>query len=48
MRRLRSTLNFIDKNHKEGKPFFLWYHTTGMHFRTHCAEKHKGKSGQGD
>ena len=30
------------------KPFFLWYNTTGMHFRTHCAEKHKGKSGQGD
>ena len=42
-------LGFIDKNHKEGKPFFLWYNTTAMHFRTHCAEKHKGKSGgQGD
>ena len=42
-------LAFIDKNHKDGKPFFLWYNTTGMHFRTHCAEKHKGKSGgQGD
>ena len=34
--------------HKEGKPFFIWYNTTAMHFRTHCAEKHKGKSGQGD
>jgi arylsulfatase A-like enzyme len=41
-------LNFIDKTHKEGKPFFVWYNTSGMHFRTHCAEKHKGKSGQGD
>jgi arylsulfatase len=41
-------LAFIDKCHKEGKPFFMWYNTTGMHFRTHCAEKHKGKSGQGD
>jgi arylsulfatase A-like enzyme len=41
-------LAFIDKCHKEGKPFFIWYNTTGMHFRTHCAEKHKGKSGQGD
>src|SRR5271157_33450 len=41
-------LGFIDKNHKEGKPFFLWYNTTAMHFRTHCAQKHKGKSGQGD
>jgi len=40
-------LNFIDKTHKEGKPFFLWYNTTAMHFRTHCAKKHEGKSGQG-
>jgi len=41
-------LGFIDKCHAEEKPFFLWYNTTAMHFRTHCAEKHKGKSGQGD
>jgi len=41
-------LGFIDQNAKAGKPFFLWYNTTAMHFRTHCAEKHKGKSGQGD
>ena len=41
-------LNFIDKTHKDGKPFFLWYNTTAMHFRTHCPDKHKGKSGQGD
>jgi arylsulfatase A-like enzyme len=40
-------LTFIDKTHKEGKPFFLWYNTAAMHFRTHCAEKHEGKSGQG-
>src|SRR3954449_3582840 len=38
-------LTFIDKVHKEGKPFFIWYNTTAMHFRTHSAEKHKGKSG---
>ncbi|MDM0079694.1 arylsulfatase [Variovorax sp. J31P179] len=42
-------LKFIDKCHADGKPFFLWYNTTAMHFRTHCADKHKGKSGgQGD
>jgi len=41
-------LNFIDRAHKDGQPFFVWYNTTAMHFRTHCAEKHKGKSGQGD
>lgn len=41
-------LRFIDEAHQAGKPFFVWYNTTAMHFRTHPAEKHKGKSGQGD
>jgi arylsulfatase len=40
-------LGFIDGAHKAGKPFFLWYNTTAMHFRTHAAKKHEGKSGQG-
>ena len=40
-------LAFIDKTTQAGQPFFLWYNTTAMHFRTHRAEKHKGKSGQG-
>ncbi|WP_067051494.1 arylsulfatase [Methanofollis ethanolicus] len=40
-------LEFIERAHKNGKPFFVWYNTTAMHFRTHCAEKHEGKSGQG-
>jgi len=40
-------LGFIDRCHADGKPFFLWYNTTAMHFRTHRAEKHEGKSGQG-
>jgi len=25
----------------------MWYNTSAMHFRTHCAKKHQGKSGQG-
>jgi arylsulfatase A-like enzyme len=41
-------LTFIDKCHSEDKPFFVWYNTTAMHFRTHVADKHRGKSGQGD
>jgi arylsulfatase A-like enzyme len=42
-------LGFIDKAHAAGKPFFIWYNTTAMHFRTHIAEKTRGKSGgQGD
>lgn len=42
-----AALKFIDKSHEEGKPFFVWWNTTAMHFRTHCAKKHEGKSGQG-
>jgi arylsulfatase len=38
-------MRFIDEAHKADKPFFLWYNTTAMHFRTHSADKHKGKSG---
>jgi arylsulfatase A-like enzyme len=40
-------LRFIDEAYKAEKPFFMWYNTTAMHFRTHCPEKHLGKSGQG-
>jgi arylsulfatase A-like enzyme len=41
------TLRFIQDAHKAGKPFFVWYNTTAMHFRTHPAPKHLGKSGGG-
>jgi arylsulfatase A-like enzyme len=40
-------LRFIENAHKDGKPFFVWFNTTAMHFRTHRADKNKGKSGQG-
>ncbi len=40
-------LDFIDRANKDGKPFFVWWNTTAMHFRTHSAKKHEGKSGQG-
>ncbi len=38
---------FIDKAVKADKPFFVWLNTTGMHFRTHIAQKNVGLSGQG-
>lgn len=42
-------LRFIDDAHEAEEPFFLWWNTTGMHFRTHAAPEHKGKSnGQGE
>ena len=40
-------LRFIDKCHKDGKPFFLWYNTTGCISGPTRAEKHKGKSRPG-
>ena len=40
-------LRFMEETTAAGKPFFLWWNATAMHFRTHPAEKHLGKSGQG-
>jgi arylsulfatase A-like enzyme len=38
---------FITEAVENDQPFFVWFNTTGMHFRTHRPDKHKGKSGQG-
>ena len=41
-------MKFIERSHAADKPFFVWFNTTGMHYRTHPAEKDRGKSnGQG-
>ena len=37
---------FIDRAHKDGKPFFVWYNTTHMHFRTHAKPESMGQSGR--
>jgi len=39
-------LAWMEKQAKADQPFFLWYNSTAMHFRTHVAEKNVGKSGQ--
>jgi arylsulfatase len=31
-------MKFIDKAHKAGKPFFVWWSGTRMHFRTHVSD----------
>jgi arylsulfatase len=41
-----AALGWMEKQAKADKPFFLWYNSTAMHFRTHVAEKNIGKSGQ--
>ena len=40
-------LRWLGDVNEEGTPFFMWYNTTAMHFRTHPAPKHLGKSGKG-
>jgi len=37
--------DFITRQAKAGKPFFVWWNGTRMHFRTHVKEEHKGISG---
>jgi arylsulfatase len=41
-------LTWMEKQAKADQPFFLWYNSTAMHFRTHLADKNRGKSGQDD
>ncbi len=41
------TLRFIDEVHRSGTPFFIWWNSTHMHFRTHVKEGWEGRSGQG-
>jgi arylsulfatase len=43
-----ATLAWMEKQAKAEQPFFLWYNSTAMHFRTHLADKNRGKSGQDD
>ncbi len=41
-----AALDFIERAHKEGKPFYVWWNGTRMHFRTHVKEELRGISGQ--
>ena len=43
---LASALDFIDRANKAGKPFFVWWNGTRMHFRTHVKDELRGISGQ--
>jgi len=40
-------IEFIRKAHAEGVPFFVWWNSTHMHFRTHIPKEAEGLSGQG-
>jgi arylsulfatase len=41
-----AALDFIDRAHAEGKPFYVWWNGTRMHFRTHIKDEVRGISGQ--
>jgi arylsulfatase len=41
-----AALDFIDRANAAGKPFFVWWSGTRMHFRTHVKEELRGISGQ--
>jgi len=40
-----AAVDFIERQAKEGKPFFCWMNTTRMHFRTHVRESHRDNPG---
>jgi arylsulfatase len=39
-------VDFIERQHAEGTPFFLWVNTTHMHFRTHTKPESRGQAGR--
>ena len=43
---LESAVDFIDRKTDEGTPWFLWFNTTHMHFRTHIKPESRGQSGR--
>jgi arylsulfatase A-like enzyme len=40
-------LDFMDRAHASGKPFFLWWNSTRMHIWTHLRAEAEGKTGLG-
>jgi arylsulfatase len=44
---LKASIDFIDRSHKAGKPFFVWFNSTLMHIWTHLPPQWKGKTGLG-
>ena len=43
----KSALDFIDRAHKQGKPFFVWWNASRMHIWTHLKAASQGKTGLG-
>jgi len=43
---IAGAIDFIERHHAAGTPFFLWCNTTHMHFRTHPKADSVGQSGR--
>ena len=43
---LAAAIDFIKRANAEGKPFYVWWNGTRMHFRTHVKDELRGISGQ--
>jgi arylsulfatase len=43
---LAAAKDFIKRQHEAGVPFFVWFNTTHMHFRTHVKPESLGQSGR--
>jgi arylsulfatase len=43
---LEHALDFIDRQHGAGTPFFMWFNTTHMHLRTHPKPESVGQAGR--
>lgn len=41
-------VEFMNRQHKAGKPFFCWFNSTRMHLRTHVRPEHRGRYKHGD
>jgi len=44
---LARSLDFIDRSHRDGKPFFLWHNSTRMHVWTRLSPKWENKTPYG-
>ena len=44
---LDASLKFIERAHKDGKPFFCWWNSTRMHIFTRLKKESEGKTGLG-
>jgi len=40
-----AAIDFIERQHKAGKPFFCWWNATRMHFRTHVKADRRSAAG---